>query len=182
MGLDGPPAWPKPCHPIWSQNQRKSSQLFGQMEHILGLSCPWRSTAVLCVLRLVKAWPHGRLLHPFWSSAGPAKGSTEGQFGSRVVQAWPKDRRKRPLLEKRDTWPKPYYLLGFRTVWVDLGRHWAAQGGLWKLHRRHRTTLCQHTGTRVQLGSMETVANGRKWTQMDGNFLKPGPDQRSKSI
>ena len=136
---------------------------------------------MLCVLRLVKAWPHDWLLHPFWSSAGPAKDPTGHQFGS-VVQAWPKDRLKRPLLEKRGTSPKPCYLLGFRTVWVDLGRHWAAQGGLRKLYKRHRTTLCQHTGTRVQLGSMETVGNGRKWTEMDGNFLKPGPDQRSKSI
>ena len=118
---------------------------------------------------MVKAWPHDWLLHPFWSSAGPAKGPTGHQFGSRVVQAWPKDRLKRPLLEKRATWPKPCYLLGFRNVWVDLGRHWAAQGGLWKLYNRHGTTLCQHTGTRIRLGSMETVANGCKWTEMDGN-------------
>ena len=121
------------------------------------------------MLRLVKAWPHEWLLPPFWRSAGPAKGPSGRQFGSRVVQAWPKDRLKQPLLEKRATWPKPCYLQGFRTVWVDLGRHWAAQGGLWKLYKRHRTTLCQHMGTRVQLGSMETVGNGRKWTQMDAN-------------
>ena len=121
------------------------------------------------MLRLVKAWPHEWLSPPFWRSAGPAKGPPERQFGSRVVQAWPKDRLKRPLLEKRATWPKPCYLLCFRTVWMDLGRHWAAQGGLWKLYKRHRTTLCQHTGTRVWLGSMETVGNERKWMEMDGN-------------
>ena len=123
------------------------------------------------MLRLVKAWPHEWLLHPFWSSAGPAKGPTGRQFGSRVVQVWPKDRLKRPLLEKRGTWPKPYYLLGFRTVWVDLGRHWAARGCPWKLHRRLRTPLCQYRGTGVQLGSMETVGNERERTEI---FSNPG--------
>ena len=123
------------------------------------------------MLRLVKAWPHEWLLHPFWSSAGSAKGPTGRQFGSRVVQVWPKDRLKRPLLEKRGTWPKPCYLLGVRTVWVDLGRHWAARGCPWRFHKRQRTPLCQHRGTRVQLGSMEMDANGRKWT---GTFSNPG--------
>ena len=129
------------------------------------------------MLRLVKAWPHEWLSPPFWRSAGPAKGPPGRQFGSRVVQAWPKDRLKRPLLEKRATWPKPCYLLGFRTVWVDLGRHWAAQGGLWKPHKRQRTPFCQHTGTRVQLGSMETVANGRKRTETDANGRKQTQNQ-----
>ena len=124
------------------------------------------------MLRLVKAWSHEWLLHPFWSAAGPAKGPTGRQFGSRVIQVWPMGRSKRSLLEKRGTWPKPCYLLGFRTVWVDLGRHWAAQGGLWKLYKRHRTTLCQHTGTRVWLGSMETVANERERMEMGGNGWK----------
>ena len=124
------------------------------------------------MLRLVKAWPHDWLLHPFWSSAGPAKGSTGHQFGSRVVQAWPKHRLKRQLLEKRGTLPKPCYLLSFRTVWVDLGWHWAAPGCLWRSHSRLRTPLCQYRGTGVQLGSMETVGNGREWTGMDANGWK----------
>ena len=123
------------------------------------------------MLRLVKAWPHEWLLHPFWSSAGPAKGPTGRQFGSRVVQVWPKDRLKRQLLEKRGTWPKPCYLLGFRIVWVGLGRHWAAGGCPWEFHRRPWTHLCQQRGTRVQLGSMETVANERERT---GIFSNPG--------
>ena len=123
------------------------------------------------MLRLVKACPHDWLLRPFWSSAGPAKGPAGRQFGSRVVQAWTKDRLKRPLLEKRDTSPKPNYLLGFRAVWVDLGRHWAARGCPWRLQRRRRNPLCQHRGTRVQLGSMETVGNEREWTEI---FSNPG--------
>ena len=139
------------------------------MEHILGYSCAWRSAAELCVLRLVKAWPHEWLLHPFWSSAGPAKGPAGRQFGSRVVQAWPNYRLKRSLLAKRGTWPKPCYLLGFRAVWVDLGRYRAARRCTWRLHRRPKTPLCQCRGTRVQLGSMETVANERKWMEMDAN-------------
>ena len=133
MELDGPLAWPKPCHPIWLQNHRKWSQLLGQMDHILGLSCPWRSAAVLCVLSLVKAWPHDFLFHPFWSSAGPAKGPTGRQFGSRVVQVWPKDHLKRPLLEKRDTSPEPCYLLGFVLFgWTlaGIGQLEGARGGL----------------------------------------------------
>ena len=83
---------------------------------------------MLWVLRLVEAWPHDCLFHPFLSSAGPAKGPTGRQFGSRVVQVWPTDRLKRPLLEKRDTSPKPCHLLGFRTVWVDFGRQWQLGG------------------------------------------------------
>ena len=47
---------------------------------------------MLCVLRLVKAWPHDWLLHPFWSSAGPAEGPTGRQFGSKVVEVGLKDR------------------------------------------------------------------------------------------
>ena len=124
------------------------------------------------MLRLVKDWPHELLLHPFWSSASPAKGPTGRQFGPRVVQVWPKYRPKRPLLAKRSTWPKPCYLLGFRTVWVDLGRHWAAQGCLWKFYEMQRTPLGQHRGTRVQLGSMETVGNGWERAQTDGNGRK----------
>ena len=123
------------------------------------------------MLRLVKAWPFEWLLPPFWRSAGPAKWPPGHQFGSRVVQAWPKDRPKRSLLEKKAPWRKPCFLLGFRIVRVELGRDWAAQGGLWKPHKRQRTPLCQHTGTRVQLGCMETVGNGRKWT---GTFSNPG--------
>ena len=130
---------------------------------------------MLCVLRLVKAWPHEWLLHPFWSSAGPAKGPTGRQFGSRVVQVWPKDRLKRPLLEKRDAWPKLCYLHCFRTAWVDLGRHWAARGCPWKLHGRLKTPLCQYGGTRVQLGSMETVANERERMEMVANKSKIKP-------
>ena len=129
------------------------------------------------MLRLVKAWPHDWLLHPFWSSAGPAKGPTGRQFGSRVVQVWPKDRLKRQLLEKRGTWPKPCYLLGFRIVWVDLDRLWAAWGCPWKLHGRLRTPLCQYGGTRVKLGSMEAVANERERMEMDGNGCKQTQNQ-----
>ena len=130
---------------------------------------------MLCVLRLVKAWPHDLLLHPFCSSASPAKGLTGHQFGSKVVQAWPEHRLKRQLLEKRGTSPKPCYLQGFRTVWVDLGRHWAAPGCLWRSHRRLRTPLCQYRGTGLQLGvgngrkRAETDANGRKWMQTNPN-------------
>ena len=80
------------------------------------------------MLRLVKDWSHEWLLHPFWSSASPAKGPTWRHFGSRVVQVWPKYRLKRSLLAKRGTWPKPYYLDGFCAVWVDLGRYQAARG------------------------------------------------------
>ena len=129
------------------------------------------------MLRLVKAWPHYWLLNPFWSSAGHAKGSTGRQFGSRVVQVWPKDRRKRLLLEKRGTSPKPYYLLGFRIVRVDLDRLWAARGCPWKLHGRLGTPLCQYGGIRVQLGSMETVANERERMRMDGNGWKQTQNQ-----
>ena len=132
---------------------------------------------MLWVLRLVKAWPHDCLLHPFWSSAGPAKGPTGRQFGSRVIQVWQKDRLKRPLLEKRGASPKPCYLFGFRTVWVDLGRHWAARGCPWKLHRRLWTHLCQQRGTRVQLGSMETVGNERERMEMDANGCKQTQNQ-----
>ena len=139
---------------------------------------------MLCVLRLVKAWPHDCLFHAFWSSAGPAESPTGRQFGSRVVQVWPKDRLKRPLLEKRDTSPKPCYLVCFRAVWVDLGRHWAALGCPWKVHRRLRTPFYQHRSSRVCLGTMETIANERGWKRMDmdGKKSKPKPDQRSKSI
>ena len=135
-----------------------------------------------CVLRLVEAWPHDCLFHPFWSSAGPAEGPTGRQFGSRVVQVWPKDRLKRPLLEKRGTSPKPCYLLGFRTVWVDPGRHWAARGCLWELHRRPWTHLCRQRGTRGQLRSKETVANGRKRTQTNGNGCKQTQTQAGSEV
>ena len=121
------------------------------------------------MLRLVKAWPFELLLPPFWCSAGPAKGTPGHQFGSRVVQACPKDRLKRSLLEKKATWPKPCYLLGFRSVWVGLGRHWAARGRPWRPFWRQRAPLCRHKDTLVQLGSMETVGNERKRMQTDGN-------------
>ena len=134
------------------------------------------------MLRLVKAWPHDWLLHPFWSSAGPAKSPTGHQFGSRVVQAWPNDRLKRLLLEKRDTLPKPCYLVGFRPVCVDLGRHWAAPGCPWRFHRRLRTPLCQYRGTGVQLGSVETVGNGRKLTEMDANGWKQTQTQAGSEV
>ena len=130
---------------------------------------------MLCVLRLVKAWPHDCLFHLFWSSAGPAEVRqvpTGRQFGSRVVQVWPKDRPKRPLLEKRGTWPKHNYLSCFRAVGMDFGKHWAAQGRPWRPYWMQRGPLCQHRGTRVQLGSMETVGNGRKRTETDANGCK----------
>ena len=133
---------------------------------------------MLCVLRLVKAWPHDWPLHPFWSFAGPAERPTGRQFGSGVAQVWPKDRLQRPLWRKGAPRQNQCYLLGFRIVWVDLGRHWCP----WKLHRRLRTPLCQYRGTRVQLGFMETVGNEREWMETDANKPKPKPDQRSKSI
>ena len=141
----------------------------GQVEHILGYSRAWRSTAEFCVLRSVKPWPHEWLLHPFWSSASPAKGPTGRQFGSIVVQVWPKGRSKGSLLEKRSTWPKPCYLLCFRTVLVGLGRHWAARGRPWRPFWRQRAPLCRHKDTLVQLGSMEMVANRQKRTQTNPN-------------
>ena len=181
MGLRVP--LPDQSHAIrFSHKIGKWSQLAGQVEHILGYSWAWRSTAELCVLRLVKAWPHDWLLRPFWRSAGPAKGPTGRQFGSRVVQVWPKSALKGSLSTKRGTWPKPCYLLCFRPVWVGLGRHWAARGRPWRPYWRQRAPLCRHTGTSVLLGSMETVANQWERTETDGNFLKPSPDQRSKSI
>ena len=84
------------------------------------------------MLRLVKAWPHEWLLHPFWSSAGPAKGPTGRQFGSRVVQVWPKGRSKGSLLEKRGTWPKPCYFYVFVLFWwalAGIGQLEGAPGG-----------------------------------------------------
>ena len=180
MGLDGHPAWPKPCHPIWLQNHRKWSQLLDQMEHILGLSCPWRSTAVLCVLRLVEAWPHASLfIHfgalpargaywaPVWVKSGPslAKGSTK------TTASGEKGHLARTMLFNR-----------FSCCLDGLWQALAARGCLWKLHRRLRTPLCQYRGTRVQLGSMETVGNERERMEMDANKPKIKPDQRSKSI
>ena len=181
MGLDGPPAWPKPCHPIWLQNHRKWNQLRGQMEHILGLSCPWRSAAVLCVLRLVNAWPHDCLFHTFWSSAGP----TGRQFGSRVVQVWPKDRLKRPLQEKRDTSPKPCYLLGFVLFgWTlaGIGQLGAARGSFTGGYG----ALCASKGAQGFHWDLwkrsQTSGNGCKWMGTDANKPKIKPDQRAKSI
>ena len=124
---------------------------------------------MLCVLRLVKAWPHDCLFHPFWSSA---EGSAGRQFGSRGVQAWPKDGLKRPLLEKRDTSPKPYYLLGFGTVWVDLGRHWAARGPRGG-PTRGTGSPCASVGAQRFNWDLwkrsQTDGNGRKWTQPGSN-------------
>ena len=134
------------------------------------------------MLRLVKAWPHEWLLHPFWSSAGPAKGPAGRQFGSGVVQVWPKGRLKGSLLEKRGTWPKPCYLLCFRSVWVGLGRHWAARGRPWRPYWRQRAPLCRHKDTLVQLGSMETVGNGRKRTEMGANGWKQTQTQAGSEV
>ena len=134
------------------------------------------------MLRLVKAWPHEWLSPPFWRSAGPAKGTPGRQFVSRVVQAWPKDRLKRPLLEKRATWPKPCYLLGFHTVWVGLGRHWAARGRPWRPYWRQRAPLRRHKDTLVQLGSMETVANGRKRMETGANGWKQTQTQAGSEV
>ena len=102
-------------------------------------------------------------------SASPAREPTGRQFGSRVAQVWPRCRLKGSLLEKRGTWPKPCYLLCFRSVWVGLGRHWAARGRPWRPFWRQRAPLCRHKDTLVQLGSMETVGNERKRMQTDRN-------------
>ena len=134
------------------------------------------------MLRLVKAWPDELLLHPFGSSAGPVKGHTGRQFGSRMVQVWPKGQLKGSLSEKRGTCPKPIYLRCFRTVWVGLGRHWAARGRPWRLYRRQRAPLCRHKGTKVQLGSMETVANEREWMQTDANGCKQTQNQAGSEV
>ena len=134
------------------------------------------------MLRLVKDWSHEWLLHPFWSSASPAKGPTGRHFGPRVVQVWPNYRLKRSLLAKRGTWPKPCYLLGFRSVWVGLGRHWAARGRPWKPYWRQRAPLCRHKDPLVQLGSMETVGNGRKRTEMAANGWKQTQTQAGSEV
>ena len=140
---------------------------------------------MLCVLRLVEAWPHDCLFHPFWSSAGPAEAPTWRQFGSRVVQVWPKDGLKRPLLETRDTSPKPCYLLGFGIVWVDLG-------GIGQLGGARGSSTGGYGPTCASKGAQwfnwdlwkrsRTSGNGWKRMEMDGNKPKLKPDQRSKSI
>ena len=118
------------------------------------------------MLRLVKAWPHEWLLPPFWRSAGPAKGTPGRQFGSRVVQAWPKDRLKRPLLEKRATWPKPWLFTRFSYC---LGRPWQALGssrGPAEALQEAQDDLVPAYGHK---GSVGIYGNGRKRTEMDAN-------------
>ena len=113
------------------------------------------------------------------------KGPTGRQFGSRVVQVWPKDRSKGSLLEKRGTWPKPCYLLCFRTVLVTLA-------GIGQLEGAPRGFIGGKGPPCAGMGAQgfnwdlwkrsETDGNGWKRMRLDANFLKPGPDQRSKSI
>ena len=65
-------------------------------------------------------------------------------------------------------------------------------GGLWQALGSSRAPLeafleardfpVPAQGHKGNVGSMEAVANGRKWTQMDATGLKPKPDQGSKSI
>ena len=120
------------------------------------------------MLRLVKAWPHEWLLHPFWSSAGPVKRSTGRQFGSRVVQVWPKGRLKGPFSAKRGTWPKPCYLLCFRIVWVGLGRHQAARRRPWRPYWRQRAPCAGIRALRFYWDlwkRSETDANGPQFSQ-----------------
>ena len=124
------------------------------------------------MLRLVKAWPHEWVLHPFWSSAGPAKGPTGRQFGSRVIQVWPKGRSKRSLLEKRGTWPKPLLFIMFSYCfggpWQALGSSRAPLEAL--LEARGRPVPAQgHKGSIGIYGNgrkpVGTDANGRKFSQ-----------------
>ena len=104
---------------------------------------------------------------PVWVKSGPslAKGPT-----------------KRITFRERGTWPKHKYLLRFGAVGVDLGVHWSAQERFQRPCKRRITHLWWHKGTRVHLESMETVANGRKWTQMDANGWKQTQTQAGSEV
>ena len=135
---------------------------------------------VLWVLRLVEAWPHDCLFHPFWSSAGPAEGPTGPQFGSRVVQAWPKDRLKRPLLEKRGTSPKQCYLIGPVVGWTlaGIGQLGVPEGA----PQEAMDSLVPVKGHKGSIGIYGAVANERKWTETYGNGWKQTQTQAGSEV
>ena len=93
-------------------------------------------------------------MHPFWSSAGPAKEPPGRQFGSRVVQGWPEDRLKRSLLKII----RFSYCLG--GPWQALGSSREPVGVL----REAKDALVP---AYAHKGSIGIHGHGGKWTQMD---------------